>query len=256
MEAINRKPFQGVINIVRFNWHFYVIAAILIIAAIATQRFLSAPFDRIVLLIACAALAGIVISLSVSWYVYDCSDLYTLYFLKNIKIPPNATIVNINAGFDETSALLRAHYPDASLTVFDFYDPQKHTEISIERARKAYPAFPGTQTISTNAIPLEENSVDLIFVILSAHEIRDEKERIEFFCQLKKCLKWGQQIIVVEHLRDFNNFLAYNFGFFHFHSHAAWRKTFSDAKLKLYLEQKHTPFVSIFFMRNYDHTPS
>ena len=25
-----RKPFQGILNIVRFNWHFYVLAAFFI----------------------------------------------------------------------------------------------------------------------------------------------------------------------------------------------------------------------------------
>jgi hypothetical protein len=249
MESIKRKPFQGVTNIVRFNWHFYVIAGILIVAVIIGQRFLNFPFDLLVLLVASGALLGIIISLLVSWFVYDRSNLYALHFLRDLQISPAAELVNINAGFDETSAILKANYPGASLTVFDFYDPQKHTEISIERARKAYPAFPGTRTISTNAIPLQENSIDVIFLILAAHEIRNDEERIAFFRQLKSALKANGKIVVVEHQRDPNNFFAYNFGFFHFHSNASWKRTFTGSGLIIEKETKHTPFLSNFILR-------
>jgi hypothetical protein len=249
METIKRKPFQGVINIVRFNWHFYIIAGVFIIAAIIALRFLNFPFDLLLLLVASGALSGIIISLLVSWYVYDRSDLYALKFLRDLNISSTADLVNINAGFDETSAMLKANYPSASLTVFDFYDPQKHTEISIERARKAYPAFPGTQIISTSAIPLQENSIDVVFLILAAHEIRDDEERVRFFGQLKNALKANGKIVVVEHQRDLNNFVAYNFGFFHFFSTASWKKTFSGSGLKMEKESKHTPFLSLFILR-------
>lgn len=249
METVKRKPFQGVRNIVRFNWHFYVLALALLVAAITGRRFLNPPVDQLVLLFAFAALSGMLISLLVSWYVYDKSDLYSLTFLNALNISAGAKLVNINAGFDETSAIIQSKYPEASLTVFDFYDPAKHTEVSIERARKAYPPFPGTKIIQSAAIPLEENSADVIFLILAAHEIRDDEERAAFFRQLKNALKSEGEIVVVEHLRDFNNFFAYNFGFFHFHSHATWLKTFSEPGLKIVSETKHTPFLSLFILQ-------
>jgi SAM-dependent methyltransferase len=249
METVKRKPFQGVFNIVRFNWHFYVLALALLVAAITGRKFLNPPIDQLVLLFAFAALLGMLISLLISWYVYDKSDLYALKFLNTLNISPGAKLVNINAGFDETSAIIRSKYPDASLSVFDFYDPAKHTEVSIERARKAYPPFPGTKTIQSSAIPLDENSADIIFLILAAHEIKDDEERAIFFRQLKNMLKPGGKILVIEHLRDFNNFFAYNFGFFHFHSHPTWLRTFSESGMKIVSETKHTPFLSRFILQ-------
>lgn len=250
MEAVKRKPFQGVMNIVRFNWQFYVLPGFLLAVLLAAVPFVNFPWSPLAYFLVAAfcvlALAGIIISLSVSWYVYDHSGLYEFPFFSGLNIPANANLVNIHAGFDESSVFLQAKFPDASLQVFDFYDPEKHTEISIERARKAYPAFPGTKTIGTNKIPLSENSTDIVFLILAAHEIRAEKERIEFFLQLKNALKPGGKILVVEHLRDLDNFMAYNIGFFHFHSHATWMKTFSEAGLKLVSETKHTSFLSVF----------
>ncbi len=249
METVKRKPFQGVGNIVRFNWHFYVLAVALLVAAVSGQKFLAAPFDQFVLLFAFAALLGMFISLIVSWYVYDNSNLYSLAFLEKMNIPSEAKLVSINAGFDETSAIIQSKFLNASLTVFDFYDSAKHTEVSIERARKAYPPFPGTKIIQTSAIPLDANSTDVIFLLLAAHEIRDDEERAAFFRQLKNALKPNGKIVVMEHQRDFNNFFAYNFGFFHFFSNAVWKKTFAASGLQVEQESKHTPFLSLFILQ-------
>jgi len=157
MERIARKSLQGVTNIIRFNWHYYVIAFILITIVLLTSKFLSRSLETTVIIILLFSIAGIIISLVVSWYIYDHSDLYSLKWLDNLDIGLNNRLVNINAGFDETSSTLIQKYPGCNLLVFDFYDPVKHTEISIERARKAYPAFPGTKTISTSEFQLQEN---------------------------------------------------------------------------------------------------
>jgi len=248
MERLSRKPLQGLTNIVRFNWHYYVIAFVLIGILFFIKDVLPGyliPGAEFFLLLAAA---GIFISLIASWFIYDHSDLYTLNWLNDLYIDTNKKIVNINAGFDETSSLLKEKFTGSTLLVFDFYDPKKHTEISIERARKAYPAFPGTTTISTNEVPLKTNTVDFIFLILAAHEIRDHGERIKFFKQLANALNKGGKIIVVEHQRDLVNFLAYNFGFFHFFANKTWKQTFNGAELALDSETKLTPFISNFIL--------
>jgi len=246
MESISRKPLQGVTNIVRFNWHYYVIAFGMITLSVILAQFVPSGLYTLILFVITLASAGMLISLAVSYYVYDATKLYELEWLDQLNIKEKQTLVNINAGFDETSALLAQKYPGSDLIVFDFYDPIKHTEISIERARKAYPAFPGTQTIATSSVPLNENSADHIFLILDAHEIRDHEERAGFFKQLKNALKEGGTISVVEHQRDLNNFLAYNFGFFHFHSPSTWKNTFNTAGLHLSKELKLNPFITHF----------
>lgn len=254
MERLSRRPFQGVTNIVRFNWHFYAIAFSLLVALLFLQTLLPATLNLISLFIIILSILAIAVSLSVSYYIYDLSALYKLDWLNKYTAAPFTQLVTINAGFDETSALLEEKYPHSTLQVFDFYDPAKHTEVSIERARKAYPAFKGTKTINTNSVPLIENSTDRVFLILAAHEIRNENERIIFFRQLQKVLTAGGKIIVTEHLRDLPNFIAYNFGFFHFHSKAVWLKTFAESNLKLEEEIKITPFISTFILTNHGAT--
>jgi ubiquinone/menaquinone biosynthesis C-methylase UbiE len=247
METHIRKPLQGVWNIIRFNWHFYALAAFLILVILVTRYYynpVSTLADIIVLLIACPVL----ISLAVSTYVYDLSGLYKLSWLNNLKRGEGESIININAGFDETSKLINAKFTTAQLQVADFYEPAKHTEISLQRARKVYPPFPGTQRISTAQLPMQNGSADKIFTIFSAHEIRNDPERIAFFKELHRVLKPAGQIIVTEHLRDTANFLAYNIGFFHFHSKATWLNTFRKAGLKVSQQIKVTPFITTFIL--------
>ncbi|MCD6068568.1 MAG: hypothetical protein K0S33_3394 [Bacteroidetes bacterium] len=251
MESL-RKPGQGVYNIVRFNWHFYVYVLLLLAAVAFFHPYLPDRFHSLTLLVCCLILFSTLISLLVSWYVYDCSELYTLKWLDHSGPMKNEQLINIHAGFDETSELLRLRYPGARLQVFDFYDPAKHTEVSIKRARKAYPAFPGTQTIGTSTVPERDNSADMIFVTLSAHEIRDDKERIVFFNELRRILKAEGRIVVTEHLRDLPNFLAYNIGFFHFLPKAAWKRTFEQSQFRINKEVKITPFINVFILEKHD----
>lgn len=243
-----RKPFQGVKNIVRFNWHFYLPAAAGVVLLFLATSFMPFPYSGIALAVCILLLASTTISLLVSLYVYDLSGLYELRWLDGLPITGNGKIASINAGFDETSVLLRQKFPGTELSAFDFYDPAKHTEVSIKRARRAYPAFPGTKEISTARIPAEDHSFDGIFLILAAHEIRSEEERIVFFRELGRTLSDNGTIIVTEHLRDLPNFLAYNIGFFHFISRSSWLRTFKNAKLKIVVEKKITPFITTFIL--------
>jgi SAM-dependent methyltransferase len=254
METIKRKPLQGVINIIRFNWPFYAFAVLILLMLFcyATHMFPILPVKPEIITGVQFLLLPVVISLVISWYIYDTSDLYSLNWFP-IK-DPGKVLVNINAGFDETSALITKRYKNAQLNVFDFYDPQKHTEASIERARNAYPPFEGTLRITTNSIPMENESADTIYLIFAAHEIRNDEERVVFFEELKRILKPNGQIVIAEHLRDLPNFIAYTVGFFHFLPSLSWTSTFSNSGFKISDHKKHTPFVNIFILEKHGNT--
>jgi len=247
-----RKPFQGITNIIRFNWHFYILSIILILLWITIGIIFDlGEFKSIFWILFSLGILANAASLLASWYIYDASNLYSMDWLgdlgnENSKL--SQRILNIHAGFDETSDHIQQKFVNSKLQVFDFYDGRKHTEISIERARKAYPAHYNTIKINTNHIPLQDHSVDKIFLILSAHEIRNPTERINFFKECKRILKSNGSIIVLEHLRDIPNFLVYTIGFLHFHSHATWLNTFQESGLILQKEKKVTPYLSYFHL--------
>ena len=243
-----RKPFEGVWNVVRFNWHFYLLAGAFLLLILLLVVFYE-PLRLYSLILFFIVAGTILISLAVTYYVYDLSGLYDLSWLDDYQTEEPGRVVNFNAGFDETSALLEGKFKSAELVVFDFYDPSKHTEISIKRARRAYPPHPNTARIETSNVPLDAASADKVFAILSAHEIRDQKERDLFFSELRRILKPDGRIFVTEHLRDAVNFLAYNIGSFHFHSKAAWLENFRAAGLRVEREIKITPFLSTFILK-------
>jgi len=249
-----RKPLQGLWNVVRFNWHFYLIASVLALALTVAAGAAAPIWRGCILLLLSLGLLSVLASLAVSAYVYDFSGLYRLSWLPAF-VPAPAAVLTINAGFDEISTVLRHRFAEAGLLAVDFYDPTRHTEVSIDRARRAYPPFPGTRPVDTRAaLPLADNSVDLAVAFLAAHEIRDADERAAFFQEIRRVTKPSGCLVVVEHLRDTANFLAYTIGFLHFHSRRTWLTTFERAGLRVTQETHLTPFLTGFVLQKNDST--
>ena len=242
-----RKPLQGVLNILDFNRHFYYFGAALIIVVLVVGFYFQWQ-STILIAASIIVLTGLVLPLVVSFYVYDLSGYYQMQWLDRLFRKKNKLrqVVNIHAGFDETSAELEENLPNAQLQVFDFYDPKKHTEVAIRRARKKSRIHPSTISIHTNKIPLQSNSQDAVFLLSAAHEIRNFEEKVRFLRECRRITKENEPVILVEHLRDVPNFLAFHIGYTHFFSRKTWLKAFHAAGFRVIREKKHTPFLSIF----------
>ncbi|MAN26763.1 MAG: methyltransferase type 11 [Mesonia sp.] len=244
---VKRRNFQGVLNILSFNRHFYIIGILVwIVILVVLSLFKLSPVWFWIISI--AFIYGLLMPLIVSAYAYDFSGYYHFNWLKQLNLIETKPqqIVNINAGFDETSFILEGKFPNSDLQVFDFYDKKRHTEPAIVRARKVSLVYPNTQEINSYKIPLESESTDIVFLLSSVHEIRQEKERIAFLKECKRICKPSGKIITVEHLRDLPNFLAFSIGFTHFFSRKTWKKAFDEAGFISFKERKFTPFMSIF----------
>ena len=244
---IKRRKFQGVLNILSFNRHFYVFGLIALTLIIASHLVFHWS-DLLYWIILAAFLYGLVMPLIVSAYVYDFSGYYNFNWLKKIDIEDADAkqLVNINAGFDETSFIIKNIFPQSSLQVFDFYNAERHTEPAIVRARKVSMVYPGTQQIISNSIPLLDHSADIIFLLSAVHEIRAHEEKVQFLKECHRLCRQNGQVIMVEHLRDFPNFLAFSVGFTHFFSKRTWKRAFEKAGFSSFAETKFTPFMSIF----------
>ena len=214
--------------------------------AISLVPFLPAFFRWIAILTILISFAAAGSSLLASWYIYDRSKLYDLRWLDDVTDP--GLIVNINAGFDETSPIVRERFPDAELRAWDFFDAAQHTEASIRRVRQIYPPDAETVLVSSGSLPMEANRVDLVCLFMSAHEIRVQSQRVEFFREVQRILRPGGKVFVTEHLRDAANAVAYTLGVLHFHSQETWLSTFEEAGLEVIAEHKTTQFVSTFVL--------
>lgn len=244
---IKRRNFQGVLNILSFNRHFYLIG-LGVLALLITLHFIIGIPQFLFWLILTVFLYSLIMPLIVSAYVYDFSGYYNFHWLNDLGITDSNPdiILNINAGFDETSFIIRNNFPQAELKVFDFYNARQHTEAAIVRARKVSLVYPNTQQISSRSIPLKDKSVDIIFLLSAVHEMRSNEEKILFLKECHRLCKPEGKVIMVEHLRDFPNFLAFTIGFGHFFPRKVWKSSLESAGFTSFEEIKFTPFMSIF----------
>src|SRR5688500_9181316 len=120
---IKRRKFQGVLNILSFNRHFYFFG-LMALALIVTSYWLFSWPGILFWIILSAFIYGLIMPLIVSAYVYDYSGYYNLAWLKSFNMvdAENKQIVNINAGFDECSFIIKKTFPKSNLKVFDFYN--------------------------------------------------------------------------------------------------------------------------------------
>jgi SAM-dependent methyltransferase len=248
MEAFQeRRRFEGVANVVRFNWPYYVIALVVIFAGLTFLEPSRANVWLHSLILATVGLSGYfsIASLIASHWVYDLSDLYRLNWLSKIVKKDPKRVIQINAGFDETSRRVRSAFPEADLIVLDIFDPNVTTEASISRAHQFKPTENAIR-VKPEKLTVETVSADLVLTMLSVHEVQDSRILDRFFRELHRILKEDGMIVLVEHFQDLANFLAFGVGFLHFKSDREWRRAISQADLRITQELKITPFVRAF----------
>ena len=243
-----RSKYQGVAEIIDYNRGFYLATLAAALAGFGLSFLLPLPLRTVVILSLAAAVLWMGMSLLVSHWVYDRSSLYSLTWLH--LNPPDW--VNIHAGLDQTTALLAAKLPASRYRVFDVFDPAQMTEPSIERARKVSGRVSQTRPAEParwSHLPAASASIDAVFLLFAAHEFRQVEARHTFFREVARLLRSGGRVVLVEHLRDLWNLLAYGPGCLHFQPRSAWETAFEDAGLVIHEERRLTPFVHIFELR-------
>jgi SAM-dependent methyltransferase len=244
-----RKPYQGVMQILHFNWRIYLATAAGVFAAALAWPLLPHAGRWLLALCGAPALFWMVASLAVSHYVYDCFPLYDLHWLQRALTRAPRRWINVHAGWDETSRLLQAIFPDAIGEAVDLFDPGVMTEPSIRQAHRINHSVIPSTPARYDALPFESATVDAAFVIFAAHELRHRKQRVKFFSEIARVLTAGGECLVIEHARDAWNFLAFGPGFLHFFPQREWRRATQLAGLAMRRELLLTGFVHVFILR-------
>lgn len=249
-----RTKWQGMWTIVRFNWPFFLVALVSLFAClVATEVWWGTWGGMLSGLAVLGLLYFLIGSLGVSHLIYDRSDLYRFDWLeKALGETKVRRAVFCHSGFDEASGILRDRVSPEEWIVLDHYDEKLMDEPSIRRARRAFP--PGENLIAArfDSWPDLAGGADVVFGILAVHELRKPDERVGWFREARRSLAKGGRIVLVEHLRDRANLLAFGPGFFHFHSRDTWRENWEKAGLVLADELGITPWVRCFVLKSDD----
>ncbi|HEX3987570.1 MAG TPA: class I SAM-dependent methyltransferase [Acidobacteriaceae bacterium] len=250
-EASAQGRFAGVVKIVRFNIRFYVLSA----AALAGVGLLI-PFKTLPPWLEVGVLCGAAVvgfwtlsSVLVSWYVYDHAGVTRWQWLPGRIAGSPHCWANIHAGLDESTPALRQLFPGTEGSAVDIYDPGEMTEPSIARARRIQPSAEPFRRGRYDALPLPESGCDVVFLLFAAHEVRAAEHRTELFREAARRLREDGRVVLVEHLRDWKNFVAFGPGFLHFHSRRSWLRSIRGAGLVVEHESPVTQFVECFVLR-------
>ncbi|CAN5668858.1 hypothetical protein BH09VER1_BH09VER1_01410 [soil metagenome] len=242
-----RRMLQGTTNIVKFNWPAYALSAgaVAVGTAVAANRRVPGPIRLLAGLGALGALYQAAASLTASHWIYDRSNLYLLDWLKTLWPEDPKFILNVHAGFDETSALLQQMYPLANLKVLDFFDPAANPEPSVARARRSHPPYAGTLLVGATGWPVADGEADALLIFLAAHEMRTPENRRKLFTEIRRVSAADGRIVIVEHLRNAANFAAFGPGAMHFLPERVWT-TETQPWLTLRRTDEITPFLRVF----------
>ena len=239
--------FHGMLQILFYNWPFYVFSATACLGGAAVVLFVPMPTWLQVAGAFSIALGAFWLgsSLAASHYVYDTSKLYRFEWIADLFSPAPRRWANIHAGLDETTLRLRKMFPGTESRVLDIYDPATMYEPSIARAREWTPSQVASERASTSALPFRDMELDAAFLIFAAHEIRNSGERSRFFRELQRSITPGGKLLIVEHVRDFANFAVFGPGFTHFLPGSEWLRLLSESGFVVFKEFKITPFVKV-----------
>ncbi|MBA4076473.1 MAG: hypothetical protein C0508_15635 [Cyanobacteria bacterium PR.023] len=241
-----RNDFDGMLRVVRFNWPLYAAATLVVLALLLlVAQPVFAGVQAVFLLSSILVLLQTLLSLLASHWVYDRSALRDWRFLLDLVSEQPLCIVNVHSGYDETSGALHQLFAKADIATVDLYPALGRREPSIVRARKLYPPVAKSICETISDWPLSDSSVDFILIAFAAHEVRDPEQRELLFRQAHRVLKPAGRIVLVEHVRDFSNFVAFSFGFMHFLPLAEWIRCVGKSNLKIAKQYRITPLVAV-----------
>ena len=230
---------RGVAQVALFNWPKLVGGILTSLAGLLTWRRLPWPARLVTL----GASFWTPVSLLASWWVYDRSELHSWrFFVRRLPVPPRRILL-IVAGFDEVSGPLAGVFPDAEITVVDVVATP---EASVRRARALYPSR--APVVDPDHLGPDQ-AYDLVVFAQSAHEIRDPISRHALFASARSVLSEDGRVVVVEHLRDLRNLVAFGPGAWHFQSERVWLESFSTGGLVIDTSTTVTPLVRCWVLK-------
>ena len=178
-----------------------------------------------------------------TWWVFGASARHRWDWVGRAANRPNRWL-NLTTGFDDSTPILRQQLGGQGRSL-DVFDSAKDHEPALKRARDRFP--PEGRPVSPTALDdeIEPASADAVLLLMSAHEAHGP-DRVELFRSAARALTPDGRLVVVEHLRDLANTLAFGRGAWHFSTRTEWLAVAEAAGLALTVETRLSPFVAGF----------
>jgi SAM-dependent methyltransferase len=228
-------------RVVAFNWPRYT--AVVVAIALAAAVPVPGPARYPLHVGAALAAAWVAAGLAVTWWVYDHSPLYRWRWIADLLTAPPDRYAVVSTGLDEVSPALRELFPAARAVLLDLYDPRLTAGGSIRRARSLVPPPAATRAARPDRLPVPAGTVDAVFLVFAAHELRAGNQRRALFAEISRTLRPGGRLVLVEHCRDAANIATYGPGAWHFYPRREWLRLARGSGLTPVAHRSMTPLV-------------
>ena len=232
----------GPLDVLRFNLRPFVMGPVVAIAA-GTVALAPLPQAVQIVLAATAVGATILTALAVTAivWVFAVGARHRWDWVRTASASPKHWI-NITTGFDDSTETLRRLLPASRGEAFDVFDPTIEHESALLTARSRYRPSGGHGSTGDLARSLGSGTSDAAYLLMSAHEARGS-DRAALFGAISEALTATGRLILVEHLRDLPNRIAFGPGANHFQTRDTWLQAIGDAGLVPIDEARLTPYV-------------
>lgn len=230
------KRTNGALRIFVYNWPTYAVTWVFALAILLIA--FGVPEYRWPLVsIGVLPLVWSVASLAISHFIYDRSALLSGQWLSALLPMSVQRWATVHAGLDAEVELDRV-MPGDCVARLDIFDQGLMTASSIKRARTHTSPATAAVSCSPASLKIEDQVCDVVVVAFTAHEIRNRRAREQFFNELRRCVRPGGRIVLIEHLRDLMNFLAFGPGYLHFMPRSEWLRLADKANFTVAREER------------------
>ncbi|MEM6911822.1 MAG: class I SAM-dependent methyltransferase [Verrucomicrobiota bacterium] len=249
-----RGAWEGLRKRVEFRSEVYATAAVAsIVGRLATRAFRAFGWEKAAKaqsLLTSATSFWTVSSLAAASWIHDRSPLHRWTWLPDAlgQLRPTRA-ANVHAGFDETSTALKEHLPETEWTILDFFDSAALKSASLQKARRLYPPPEEQKLTHLHQWPIRDGEFDAVFFLLSAHYLKKRESRRALLSEAKRSLGESGRVILVDHLRDVANGLAFGPGCLTFPREEAWLADFAAVGLVERRFFRLTPFLGVFVLQ-------
>lgn len=217
----------GVGRVVLFNWPKYVAAVLVLALGVTAARLSHGPVRLAMVFVCVLIIYGMVASLLATWWVYD-HRAQRLYQRIADQRHGTAPWVLVHAGFDESHGRLHALLgPPAHH--FDI-GPSSDRSRSLSRAH----ALSGRNGVPvTGILPMGDATVGLVVVLFGIHELHSDSDAVALLHELNRVTVGDGSVVIVEHLIDVPNVVAYGLAAWHFSTGGRWRHAVTSAGMHM-----------------------